>query len=330
VTFYDDWLASQAEIEASFHRSPGVARDSDQPWVETRHDARVKLMLAPELGFPTMGGAVLKAELPPGEHTGLHRHGDEAVHVLEGTGFALIDGHRFDVRPGSTLQIPYRSAHRLVNTGATSLRYVSGMAFPLERFVNLVTLEQIEDRGENTDALLALPAESGQSLPDGQRVIIHLDEARSTLPDGEAGLIAAYQQQHGTVHYLAVPENGFPERVRTSVAMTHVFSEPAGHHGGRHKHLEAVLYVLDGEGYSDVGDRPQQWSTGDVLHIPPAMWEHEHYNEGSRASRLLRIQFGIRYWFTDLWPEGYAPQRIYDEDGQPLVAGRTVEQSAQG
>ena len=36
------------------------------PWVRTRQDARVKLMVANELGFPTMGGSVLKAEIPVG------------------------------------------------------------------------------------------------------------------------------------------------------------------------------------------------------------------------------------------------------------------------
>jgi len=80
--------------------------------------------------------------------------------------------------------------------------------------------------------------------------------------------------------------------------------------------------VLDGEGYSDVGGQAVPWSTGDLLHVPPAMYEHEHYNQGDRTSQLLRIQFGIRYWFTDLWPEGYSPQRIYDGAGRPLVSGR--------
>jgi mannose-6-phosphate isomerase-like protein (cupin superfamily) len=320
MTFYDGWLAAKREIEEAYLRSPGVSRDADHPWVETPHDARVKLMLSPELGFPTMGGAVLKAEIPVGGHTGLHIHGEEAVHILSGTGFIVIDGRRFDVRPGSTGQIPYRVAHRLVNTGPEPLLYVSAMAFPLERFLNLATLEQLEGQGNNDDELLAMEAEKGHSLPDGRRVIIHLDQAPATRPSGDE--IDAYRDQHDAIHYLAVPENGFPERNRSSVAITHVFVEPAGYHGGRHKHLEAVLYVLEGEGYSDVGDKLQPWSAGDILHIPPAMWEHEHYNAGDRPYRLLRIQFGIRYWFTDLWPDGYTPQRIHDAQGRPVVLGR--------
>ena len=319
ATFYDEWLAAGEEIEERFRRSPGVAHDADRSWESTRQDARVKLMLADELGFPMMGGVVLKAEIPVGWHTGSHRHGEEAIHVVRGTGFALLDGHRFDVRPGSTLQVPYRSEHQLVNTGREPLLYVSALAFPLERFVKLGRMEQLADCGPNDDALLGIAAESSHLLPGGRRVIIHFDEAPTDPGDEETSKLDAYQRQHYLVRYLVMKRNGFKTPV--SVAMTHVFEEPAGYHGGRHKHLEAVLYVLDGDGYSDVNGVPEHWSSGDALHVPPAMYEHEHYNHGDRAYRLLRIQFGIRYWFTDIWPEGYTPRRIYDAEGRPIEAG---------
>lgn len=318
ASFYDEWLRTGDELEAGFRNSPGVARDADRPWESTRQDARVKLILADELGFPTMGGAVLKAEVPVGWHTGRHRHGEEAIHVLSGTGFVLLDGHRFDVRPGTTIQVPYRVDHQLVNTGGDGLLYVSALAFPLERFVKLARLEQLEDCGPNDDALLAMAAVAGDALPDGRRVIVHLDEAPTEPGDDETSKLDAYQKQHYRTRYLFPKRNG--DRP-FSVVMTHVFEEPPGYHGGLHKHLEAVLYVLDGEGYSDVGERPEHWSAGDVLHVPPAMYEHAHYNRGEQTSRMLRIQFGIRQWFTDIWPEGYTPQRVYDAQGQPIEAG---------
>ena len=66
ATFYDEWLAVGDRIQEEFKCSPVIARDRDIPWVETVQDAKVKLMLSNELGFPTMGGAVLKAEIPVG------------------------------------------------------------------------------------------------------------------------------------------------------------------------------------------------------------------------------------------------------------------------
>ena len=302
-----------------FARSPGVSRDADHEWVETRQDAKVKLLLSDDLGFPTMGGVVLKAEIPVDWHTGEHTHGEEAIHVVSGTGFVLVDGHRFDIRPGSTIGIPYRAAHQLVNTGDTPVQYVSALALPLERFVKIGQLEQLQDCGPNTDELLTVAPEAGHALPGGRRVIIHLDEAPTYADQDLDATPAAYQNQHGEAHFLMTHDNGF--RMPNSVAMTHVFEEPPFHHGGRHKHLEAVLYVLDGEGHSDVQGEQKPWVTGDVLHIPSAMYEHEHFNKCDRTSRMLRIQFGIRYWFTDIWSEGYRPRRVYTETGDPMVSG---------
>ncbi len=320
ASFYDGWLAAGAAIEERMRDSPGVARDVDRPWEETRQDARVKLLLSSDLGFPTMGGVVLKAEIPVGWHTGRHAHGEEAIHVEAGSGYALVDGSRFAIRPGSTLHIPYRADHQLVNVGEEPLRYVSAMCAPLEQFVHLFSLEQLEDCGPNDgwSPVDAVAAEDGL-LPGGRRVLIHLDAAPTDPGDEPTATMAAYQRQHYLVHYLTVKRNGF--KTPSSVAMTHVFEEPAGYHGGRHKHLEAVLYVLRGTGFSEVGDGALPWGPGDVLHVPPAMAEHEHFNEGTEAYRLLRIQFGIRYFFQEVWPEGYTPTRIHDAEGRPLEAG---------
>jgi hypothetical protein len=67
------------------------------------------------------------------------------------------------------------------------------------------------------------------------------------------------------------------------------------------------------------------WEAGDVLFVPPAMWEHEHYNPTPNPIRQLRIQFGIRFWFTNIWPQGYTSQRIYDQDGGAIEAGPIEE-----
>jgi quercetin dioxygenase-like cupin family protein len=319
-TFYDEWLATGDRIQEDFHRSPMIAHDRDVPWVRTRQDARVKLMVAPELGFPTMGSVVLKGEIPVGWHTGQHTHGEEGIHILSGEGFTMVEGQRFDWHAGSTLQIPYRAAHQHFNTGTTPAQYLMGLCFPLEAAVKLAELRQLADCGPNEPAALAaIPPAAGQYWqPDGRRIIIHLEEAPLNIGEYGDNAVAANENQHDKSWYLADPRNGFKF---TSVAMTHIFEEPPYHHSGRHKHLEAMIYILSGEGYSDVRGEPQHWEPGDVLHVPPAMFEHEHYNDNPAPLRYLRIQYGIRYWFTNIWPEGYTSRRIYDEHGNPIVAG---------
>lgn len=320
TTFYDEWLSASEEIQAHFLRSPKVARDRDIPWVRTRQDARVKLMLSESLGYATMGIDVMKAEIPVGWHTGKHRHGEEGIHILLGEGFSIVDGQRFNWHKGTTLQIPYRAEHQHFNTGNETVTYISAMNFTLERWMKLARLEQLEDCGENDPAVLAsFPAEQSQYYADGARAAIHLEDAPDDFEFEPQKNLAATQGQHHYVKYLAVPGNGFRGK---SVRITHLWEEPAGHHSGRHKHLEAVVYAYDGEGYSELGGREEKWERGDVLHVPPAMWEHEHYNNTPNSYWQLRIESGIRFWFTDMWPEGYRSQRIYDESGNPIIAGK--------
>jgi Uncharacterized conserved protein, contains double-stranded beta-helix domain len=66
----------------------------------------------------------------------------------------------------------------------------------------------------------------------------------------------------------------------------------AGMHTGRHKHAEALIYVLKGRGYSIIGDRKVEWEEGDALYIPPDTY-HQHFNTGSVTVRYLRVVPGI-------------------------------------
>ena len=46
------------------------------------------------------------------------------------------------------------------------------------------------------------------------------------------------------------------------------------------------------------------------------------FAQGGIGERIIHVRyFGIRLWFTSLWPEGFASQRIYDEAGKPIEAG---------
>src|SRR5262249_37879629 len=127
--FYDEWLAAPDQIHDELINCRAVARDRDIPWVSTPQDAKVKLMIANELGFATMGSNVIKAEIPVGWHTGKHRHGEESMHILEGEGFSIINGQRFDWHKNSTLQIPFGAEHQHFNTGTVPVLSISGMIF---------------------------------------------------------------------------------------------------------------------------------------------------------------------------------------------------------
>jgi quercetin dioxygenase-like cupin family protein len=53
-------------------------------------------------------------------------------------------------------------------------------------------------------------------------------------------------------------------------------------HSGKHRHQGGlVIYVLDGEGYTEVDNEKVEWQAGDLLLLPikPGGVEHKHYNK---------------------------------------------------
>jgi mannose-6-phosphate isomerase-like protein (cupin superfamily) len=302
-----------------------VARDKEIPWVTTPQDSKVKLMIANSLGYATMGSNVLKAEIEVGWHTGKHRHGEEAMHILSGEGFSIIEGRRFDWHQSSTIHIPFWATHQHFNTGDTPVQYISGMVYDLERFTRVARLEQLDVCGPNDPAeLAAMPAETSQFYDDGARAVLHLEDAPTDASeDDPQGKLAAAKNQHDFTWYLMVPRNGFRN---ISVGVTHQWIEPGYHHSGKHAHLEAVVYAVEGSGFTDMNGEQVAWEAGDVLYVPPAMWEHMHSNPNPEPVKQIRIAFGIRQWFTDVWPGGFTNRRVYDEDGNPIEAGPIIRE----
>lgn len=303
-TFYDQWLAESERIARAVAEAPRVARGKDLQWVQTRQDARAALMIAPETGFATGGSLLMKAEIPVGWHTGKHLHGEEAIFIERGTGFLLLDGHRYDFRPGTVLHIPYRASHQLVNTGAEPVVYLSGLAWPLEAAVHLGHIEQLEDAGPNTPALLTgAPAEASQYWPeDGRRISMHEDQYELSR-----------ETKHGATYFL-MGRNGNKNGFRaTAVAVSSLFVELPHSKSHSHAHPEAYIYALQGRGYSLIGGKEYAWEQGDAVHVPPGMLHHQHFNPTDAENKELRFEFGIRYWFTAQW-KGY---QTVDKDLKP-------------
>src|SRR5262245_64841584 len=94
--FYNQWLERSKKNEEIVNNAPRVMRSKDLKWVRTRQDHKAALMIAPELGFPTGGSCLMRAEIPVGWHTGKHLHGEEAIYVESGEGFMVLDDKRYD------------------------------------------------------------------------------------------------------------------------------------------------------------------------------------------------------------------------------------------
>jgi uncharacterized cupin superfamily protein len=345
--FYAEWLAASERNEIEVNSSPVVARGRDLRWIETVNDHRLAMLVGRQVGFPTNGTSLCKAVIPSGTHTGRHRHGEEAIHVLEGTGAIVVDGRRYDFRPGTTIHVPYMSEHQLFNLGSSDVVYVTAAAMDLDLYTRLGRLEQIEPKGANDPAVIAaLPAEDGQLDSDGRRIALHLEDApdeqkrREELRreaeargetsgnghgdghghgghghghgghghgSGDAPSVPGEENphRHGAIYILmGGGESPSPERngfTAVSVAMTNIFEEVPHTSSHCHSHTEAVLYVLEGVGFSEIDYQHYDWEAGDAVHVPPKMTRHEHFNPSDHRTRTLRIEFGIRYFYEPLW-----------------------------
>jgi hypothetical protein len=79
--FYSAWLERSKSNQKKVDEAPRVTRSKDLKWERTPQDHKAALMIAPELGFPTGGSCLMRAEIPVGWHTGKHFHGEEAIYA---------------------------------------------------------------------------------------------------------------------------------------------------------------------------------------------------------------------------------------------------------
>ena len=332
--FYADWLAASERNASIVERSPIVARGRDLVWIETPNEHRLAMLVGEQVGFPTNGTNLCKVVVPAGQHTGRHRHGEEAIHVLAGRGAIVVAGRRYDFHDGTTIHVPYMEDHQVFNTGEIDVEYVTASTMDLDLFLRIGRLEQLEDKGANLAAPeMALPAEDGQFDALGRRIALHIEDAPNEADrkrsepdrgahdhgahDHDAAAVAKpperlikseHPHRHGAIYNLmgggeskSEHRNGF---TALTAAMTQIFEEVPHTSSHCHTHTEAVLYVLEGVGFSEIDGEHYDWEAGDAVQIPPKMTRHEHFNPSDGRTRTLRIEYGIRYFYEQLWP-GY-------------------------
>ncbi|MQA62038.1 MAG: cupin domain-containing protein [Actinophytocola sp.] len=334
MTFYDEWLGHWDRAELERQRSRKAIHAEELEWLETRQDSQVALVIAQETGFRTWGSETILSKIEPGEKTGCHRHGEEAIYIVEGEGFSVVNGVRYDWKTGSSMAIPFGATHQHFNTGDTTATYLSVMSVRLEAFCGLHFTEQLEDHGKIARIPDVEISADGFDQA-GRRIRLHIEDAPD-LGGGKAqaaGLVDVPEVSEDNpivvgdlvgmeklfqVHKAELLEfmrigkdrNGFQVHEQE---ISGILVDPPYERGGKHAHMEAHLYVLDGEGYSIVGDDKVPWKKGTGLVIPGPQTPHQHVNESAVPARMLRIASGIRYFFEkaakEEWPYLYLQVR---------------------
>lgn len=101
--------------------------------MEARRGVRDWKLIYPETGVNTKTLIMGIVEIPPGQHSPLHRHNcEEVYYVLGGQGEIESDGERFPFEAGDAIYNTENSAHRVFNADPAEpvrLLVVAGIMF---------------------------------------------------------------------------------------------------------------------------------------------------------------------------------------------------------
>lgn len=311
------WDVTFAREEIERRRNAPVYTSKET--IDARHREKaqgVVLIVDPRVGTSTKSLRMwinfegLGDEAWPGWNLLGHRHMiDAVIRILQGRGYSIIDGKKYEWEAGDFISVPTFGWHRHVNTGDEPVTYIAGLSSPFSRAIGSGIHE---DERYPEHWVFAQKSEEARTtlIPGGAEV----PESRSVAEfRGDQGLSAhMYEQQvefaaaeekrrragrvvvkaselnfgwtrMGKLAYVVDPRLGF----NSKVVSTLVAEIPPGGRSGAHRHLyEEANYILAGEGYSIIEDKRYDWKAGDALCIPMFGW-HQHFNNGSQPVQIL-------------------------------------------
>lgn len=144
---YEAAISAQEKVLARGRSGKVLIRDEERPWENTRQ-GRLRYFLIPDLHPDTVlqQWRVFSQEIR--SQSGKHRHqGGVSIYILEGKGYTIADGKRYDWEKGDLLTLPVKPGgveHQHFNTSPDGpSRWMAFVYLPLANHVAL-HLEQVE------------------------------------------------------------------------------------------------------------------------------------------------------------------------------------------
>lgn len=267
------------------HGSAGYSDQSDQ--------SRAEWLMSPgDDPFLTQSIQVHTVEIAPGGSNRGHGHQNEATfYILEGRGYEIHDGKRYDWEKDDFVVVHNDSVHRHYNADPNN-RAVALVMKAKAAYMYLGLIQQGRGGPVEDGERYGPPEEWGRLWTAGvekrKKVVKPSDTRWETTPDGRVREITS------------------PARSDVRVFSTDVYQQeiPGGSRSGKHWHMaDEILYVMAGRGYSlhwdveaEIGERymarvakePTRWDVrqGDLLYVPQNT-VHQHVNADAHAPLLL-------------------------------------------
>ncbi len=242
--------------------------------------------------FLTQSIQVHFVELAPGGANHGHGHQNEAVfYILEGRGYEIHDGQRYEWEKDDLVIVHTDSVHKHYN--ADPDRRALAMVMKAKAAWMYLGLIQQGRSGPLPDAEKYGPPEDWSRLwtpgaKDRRKVVKYSDTRWEVTRDGRVRVITSPQRTD----------------IRTFSMDIYQQEIPPGSRSAKHWHMaDEALYVMSGRGYSlhwdvaaeisekyyaRIAQQPTRWevSAGDLLYVPQNTI-HQHFNSDSKEPLLL-------------------------------------------
>ncbi len=256
------------------------------------HRTRRGVYMGWDGGRPTKNLDATLHEVPPHTVTTVHRHSWDAIMFVEsGQGWTEIDGKVVAWRPWDTLHLPSWAWHRHGNDGDTLAVFHTWSVEPmLEAFAAAV----LEEGGDAPYTELPLPPRQADP-PEGDDPYARRLRRLAKGVEGVRGsrLITRFDDVRGVVtkrgaRSLFLVDQSIGYHTAGLSAVMHELAP--GLYQSRHRHGgQAWLYVVSGNGHSDIDGISYPWEAGDLVVVDHWAW-HQHFNDDrARTARLIRV-----------------------------------------
>ncbi len=229
-------------------------------------------------------------EIAPGTVTSTHRHAHDAIcFVLSGSGASEIGSSTYHWSRFDALHTPANVWHRHRIDGAAPARLLAITDAPLVEGFGLSRLEDIADEPPRPEQPLSgrLIEESGAYGAEAARTRATQEQRLRARRHTRFADVTLTPSPKGSKSALLVDGSLGYRTTGLSMAM---FEIPPGHAQSKHRHPgEAILYVVDGQGHSVIGDEQVDWRTGDAPVVNRYVW-HQHFNDSKdKPATVIRM-----------------------------------------
>ena len=206
----------------------------------------------------------------PGEIARAHRHSGAALRlIIEGRGgCTVVNGERVPMSPGDLVLTPNWSWHDHANDTDAPMIWLDGLDTPLVRMLEAGFYEEYHQERQE----VAAPVNASEwHYP--------MSEMRAALQLRAA----ANPGEEVTLEYINRRTGG---PVMPTIACHMQLLRPGEKTRARRRVCCANYHVIEGAGYSVVGDQRLDWEDKDVFTVPTWTFQ-EHVNSGDRPAFLF-------------------------------------------